>query len=182
MEYNYDSYYLEENYFGASYKQLSDFFHTFEPKGSVLDLGCGQGRDTIALAKLGYQVTGVDISSVGVNQMTKLAKELNLNVIGLVDDIYQFNTIRNYDIVLLDSMLHFYKKDIIKETALLNSILDQMSIGSIFCNLLLKSKKTESNFKKVIQDSRHQFEVIYEDYADYPEASCQYHMYVVKKV
>jgi SAM-dependent methyltransferase len=31
------------------------------PPGSLLDIGCGCGREAVALARLGYRVTGVDI-------------------------------------------------------------------------------------------------------------------------
>lgn len=32
------------------------------PKGMVLDLGIGEGRDALFLAKMGYEVEGIDIS------------------------------------------------------------------------------------------------------------------------
>jgi 2-polyprenyl-3-methyl-5-hydroxy-6-metoxy-1,4-benzoquinol methylase len=46
--------------------------------GRALDLGCGDGRHTLYLARQGYNVTGLDISSVGINKLQKLAKCLNL--------------------------------------------------------------------------------------------------------
>ncbi|BCR35236.1 class I SAM-dependent methyltransferase [Mariniplasma anaerobium] len=178
----YDTYYLEENYFGKPYKELIKFFSQYEPKGSVLDLGCGQGRDSIEIAKLGYSVTGIDISKVGIEQLNLKAKDLNLKLTGFVDDIYKFNRISEYDVILLDSMFHFYSKDKKKETEFLKSILEQMQKGSILCNLLMKSNKNEKHLKSIVGNFDSEFEVLFDDYAVYPEANCEYHMYVIKKI
>jgi SAM-dependent methyltransferase len=39
------------------------------PPGDVLDLGCGNGGDALWLARLGWHVTAVDISSVAVERL-----------------------------------------------------------------------------------------------------------------
>lgn len=86
----YDKYYQTENLFGRPYPELIEFFAGNPKKGKVLDLGCGQGRDAIALARLGYSVTGIDISKVGIDQMNQIARDENLNLEGQVGDIYAF--------------------------------------------------------------------------------------------
>jgi 2-polyprenyl-3-methyl-5-hydroxy-6-metoxy-1,4-benzoquinol methylase len=48
---------------------IADYFDKAFP---VLDIGCGFGRQAILLARLGYQVTGIDTSNVFIN----IAKEL----------------------------------------------------------------------------------------------------------
>lgn len=50
-----------------SVKFLLEILEGFPPK-SFLDLGCGNGRNTIPLARMGYDVTGMDISQVALNQ------------------------------------------------------------------------------------------------------------------
>ena len=177
----YDTYYLDEDYFGKPYKELLDYFKDFEPKGTLLDLGCGKGRDCIEIAKLGYKVTGVDISKVGINQMILKAKEHDLNIQGIVGDIYTFDKINEFDIILLDSMLHFYKNDKVKETQFLENILKQMKKDSVLCNLLMKSNKNETYIKSVINSTDSSFDTLFDGYAHYPEANCDYHMYVIKK-
>ncbi|EMR73731.1 Tellurite resistance protein TehB, partial [Thaumarchaeota archaeon SCGC AB-539-E09] len=112
----YDKHYKQPNYFGEPYPELVSFFKNHEPKGHVLDLGCGQGRDALAIARLGYTVTGVDISKIGVSQMIVIAEKENLNIFGYVADMYEYPIAESVDIVLLDSMLHFYPKNREKET------------------------------------------------------------------
>ncbi len=53
---------------------------TAEPlhPGTALDLGCGAGGDTRWLARHGWQVTAVDISTTAVGRVRERARELGL--------------------------------------------------------------------------------------------------------
>src|SRR5215469_1976140 len=46
----------------------------------VLDLGAGEGSDSIRLALLGHDVTAVDISKVGAEKITAYASEAGVNI------------------------------------------------------------------------------------------------------
>jgi len=50
------------------------------PKGRVLDIATGEGRNAVYLAKKGFRVEGVDISSVGLRKAKKLAAENGVSV------------------------------------------------------------------------------------------------------
>ncbi|MCB9668107.1 MAG: class I SAM-dependent methyltransferase [Alphaproteobacteria bacterium] len=79
---------------------------TEAPPGSVLDLGCGQGRDALMFARAGHRVVGVDVSSVGVEQMLATARSEHLDVHGVVCDIRTYRPETTFDIVVLDRVLH----------------------------------------------------------------------------
>ena len=51
------------------------------PKGHVLDLAMGEGRNGVFLATKGFQVTGVDISAEGLKKAETLAAELGVTAI-----------------------------------------------------------------------------------------------------
>lgn len=127
----YDKYYQTENLFGEPYPELIEFFKTLPSKAKVLDLGCGQGRDAIALARLGFTVTGVDHSKTGIDQMNQISSNEHLNLVGLVGDVYAFDGFEAFDIVLLDSMFHFAKKDKSKEIDLIKKIVSALRPGSL---------------------------------------------------
>jgi SAM-dependent methyltransferase len=55
--------------------------------GTALDLGIGQGRNAVYLASVGWDVTGVDISDVAVEQARKNAQQKNVKVTAVVADL-----------------------------------------------------------------------------------------------
>lgn len=48
------------------------------PPGDALELGCGEGGDTLWLARREWRVTAVDVSAVAVERLTDLARSLGL--------------------------------------------------------------------------------------------------------
>ena len=54
----------------------------FNPEDRILDIGCGAGRTTIGLYKLGYHlIEGLDLSEAMIVQARRISKELNYNII-----------------------------------------------------------------------------------------------------
>ena len=48
--------------------------------GRVLDVACGQGRNSLWLCRNGFQVVGVDISDVGIQRAAESASRQNLSL------------------------------------------------------------------------------------------------------
>src|SRR5205085_11178373 len=67
------------------------------PGASILDIGCGTGRHSIELAKRGYRVTGVDISSGMLAEAEKAAQEANVVVEWIWSDATQFQATKQFD-------------------------------------------------------------------------------------
>jgi len=76
------NYSKETNFFGEepSYSSRSavKMFKT-EGKFKILELGAGQGRDTLFFANNGFQVFALDYSESAVEEMSRKAKELGLS-------------------------------------------------------------------------------------------------------
>ena len=59
--------------------------------GRALDIGMGQGRNALFLAALGWEVTGFDISEVGVKQARAEAQKRGLKLDAQVGDVDKFD-------------------------------------------------------------------------------------------
>lgn len=186
---NYDKHYQTEHLFGEPYPELITYFENYPTKGTVLDLGCGQGRDTLALARLGYTVTGVDNSKVGITQLLDHAKAETLAINALVADIYALELDETFDVVLLDSMIHFQKNDVEKEEGLIRHAMQFVNKGGILCNFMLKSAPKEQRLKGLFKDSEINWTAIHEDYLTYQyhdkasdfKSESIYHMLVMRR-
>ena len=60
------------------------------PQGKILSLAEGEGRNAVFLASLGYQVTGVDGSEVGLSKAVQLATERGVAITTLPADLSSF--------------------------------------------------------------------------------------------
>ena len=63
----------------------------------ILDMGCGTGRHSVELAKRGYSVTGVDISSGMLAEAKEAAGKAGVEVEWIHTDATQFKSGRLYD-------------------------------------------------------------------------------------
>ena len=72
------------------------------PAGRALDLGCGAGRNTLGLAEMGWQVTGVDFSGVALRQLRASARARRLEVATVQADILEYRPPEgSFDLCLL---------------------------------------------------------------------------------
>lgn len=60
------------------------------PRGKVLSLGEGEGRNAVWMATQGFEVWSVDLSSAGVAKTLKLAKSLGVTVHASLGDLDDF--------------------------------------------------------------------------------------------
>jgi len=60
------------------------------PMGKVLSLAEGEGRNAVYLASLGYEVTGVDGSEVGLQKAVKLATARGVTITTIHSDLGNF--------------------------------------------------------------------------------------------
>jgi len=59
---------------------LVRFADSLDPQRAVLDVGCGQGRNALFLARRGFAVDALDPSPVAVEQVTQAAEVENLPI------------------------------------------------------------------------------------------------------
>lgn len=106
------------------YKQLSKFYDVIFPlnnqsvqfiterisKGAILDLAAGTGNHSIALAKLGYEVTATDLDENMVNKINEKARIEQVSINALVvamEDIDRLNEQQYSSIICVgNSLVH----------------------------------------------------------------------------
>ena len=95
----------------------------------AIDLACGEGRNAVWLAERGWEVTGVDFSSVGIEKARQLEDARGVRVEWVVADLLEYRPeTRSFDLVIV-----FYLQVAARErTTILRAAADAVAPGGTF--------------------------------------------------
>jgi tellurite methyltransferase len=114
---------------------------------SALDLGAGQGRDSLFLSAAGFQVTALDKSEVGLSQI----KAVDNKIKTIAVDIAQYSFGQKYDLIISINVLHFLSKaDFLKAIKKIKSATAPngiIAISILLDNGLIMACELENLFK-----------------------------------
>jgi len=74
---------------------------------SVLDIGCGEGKDAVFLARNGYKVTAFDMAEAGLEKGRELAEKNSTHVDFFKADVNDFELTEDYDVIFCSGVFHY---------------------------------------------------------------------------
>ncbi|MCG7985406.1 MAG: class I SAM-dependent methyltransferase [Candidatus Thiodiazotropha lotti] len=152
MATDYEKFYRENRHgLGEPSKEFVAFFDTYGQEGSkVLDVGCGQGRDALFIARRGHTVTAIDQSPSGIRDLQTDAIAEGLAITAKVADIRDYKSKHPFDVILVDRTLHMLTPD--ERTTVLCKLLSLTKRGTHI--LIADEWSNIPTFKSVLDESR----------------------------
>ena len=95
----------------------------------VLDIGCGEGKDAVFLAKNGYIVTAFDAAQSGIDKAASLAEKSRVSVDLFKADIRDYRPDTQYDIIFSSGVLHYAGESMREE--FMNSLKEHTADGGL---------------------------------------------------
>jgi len=77
-----------------------DLIMSLAPGTKALDIACGEGRNSIYLAKKGFQVTGLDISEAGLEKGRQWMEREGVQIDYRITNLEQVEFTEQYDLIL----------------------------------------------------------------------------------
>ena len=111
-------YAAEESYWGKQPSSMARILFQKYPPGEdqkLLEIGSGEGRDSIFFARNGYQVTGFDSSAEGVRKAMAWANEEGLSIEFFQADINTHRIQESYDVIFSSGALHYIPPNLREE-------------------------------------------------------------------
>lgn len=165
--------YSKENYFGTGQTILANLAKVLIDKYSIqriLELGCGQGRDSIFFADCGYDVTALDISENAIKSVEKIKNEHNLSNLKLIvhDVKKSFGFLNNtFDLIYSNLALQFF--ELTQLDKIFSNIYDIMNDDSLFLFSTKKSGDKYFNFGNKITDNAFEYKGVTRFFFDKPK-------------
>ena len=92
--------------FGAPAEEVVRVAGRLPADARALDLGCGDGRNAMALAERGVRVDAVDRSEAGVRRLRARARDAGVEVAVWVQELETLTLRRHYELVVAHGVLH----------------------------------------------------------------------------
>ena len=135
---SFDKYFtLQDMTFGMEPTPLvRELASMLKPGSRILDLGCGDGRDTLFLGHLGHEVEGLDISPVAIQKLNDAAIGLNNGrVVGRVGDVRELGSwLGKFDAVIGVTLLDHIQE--IELDKVIKSALRRLNSDGYICFLV----------------------------------------------
>lgn len=148
---------------------IKSFFEIIQCQSLILDVGCGEGRNSIFLASQNHTVEAFDLSQAGIDKAKTIAENLDLKIKFWAQDLAQFEFEKEYDIVLSHGVLHLPEK-IYRDEFILNAQKNTKTGGlhfiSVFTNRLPATPDNEPFTKSLfnvgeLPEKYHGWEIIH---------------------
>ena len=116
----YDERYDQDDYYWGV-KPSSTCFKVLElmppdnARVTLLDVGCGEGRNAVFFAGKGYAVTAFDMSPAGVEKAKRLADKAKASLNVFVADINEFRLTESCDIIFSTGVLQYIPEHLRQE-------------------------------------------------------------------
>jgi len=113
---HYESDYMKEEYFwGISPSSMClRILEQLPPTRplKVLDIGCGEGKDAVFLARCGYDVSAFDISEAGLEKVKRLADKARVHVRTFRANVCDYRLDEDYDVLYSSGVFHYIRPEL----------------------------------------------------------------------
>ncbi len=101
----------EKSTFGNPSKEVEDIVPFLSNDAKILDVGCGDGRHALYLAKSGFKVDAFDISTNAIDKLNYLKGKYKFNINTSICNVLDFEFKYKYDLIIVHGVLQFIKKE-----------------------------------------------------------------------
>tara|TARA_Y100000389_G_scaffold130364_1_gene127767 strand:+ start:692 stop:1336 length:645 start_codon:yes stop_codon:yes gene_type:complete len=113
---------------------VKQFLNDYNENDTLLDCGCGNGKNMIYANNIGYNSEGFDIS----NSLLKICIKKNLNV--YYYDVLNFNSTKKYNKILAIAILHHLETEKEQKNAIINLLNSLYEKGTLLISFWSKEK------------------------------------------
>jgi len=142
------SFLFSDERFAAATEQVAQALALTKPPGkTVLDLCCGPGRCSIALAKRGFRVTGVDRTKFLLNKARAKARAARVKIEWVREDMRDFVRPDSFALALSMFTSFGYFEDRQEDLAVLRNVFHSLQPGGVLLIELLGKERLAKVFQ-----------------------------------